>query len=100
MGIMGPNDHLLRSPTGLPQVIYQFIQGFCHVLIPEVPGGNPTAKHIAVVFFGIGHQAGVLLGIEVLVFGNAAIPFGIVGDALLQVEQLADRFVFAGFRQV
>src|SRR5437764_14892917 len=68
--------------------------------IAQVPGGNPSAKHGTVILFRVLDQTSVLLGVEELVRGHAAIAPGVIGGVPLELHDLTDHLVFARFGEV
>src|SRR5262245_5786666 len=65
----------------------------------QVPRGDPTTKHRAVVLLSVLDQTRVLLGIEKLVRRHASIAPGIRRSATLEFEKLADHFICARLAQ-
>jgi len=43
------------------QVGQQGVQGFCHVLVPQIPGVDPPGEHRAVVDLGVANDMRVAL---------------------------------------
>src|SRR5438552_2332507 len=72
------------------------VEGLVHVPVAQVPGGDAAAEHLPVVRLRIANAAGVLLGVEVTVGGDAAVTACVVGRAPLQTEQLRADRVLAG----
>jgi len=73
----------------------QRIKRFGHMAIAQVPGFNPTAKHRAVVPFGIKDQACILFGEEEFILRNSSITAGVVRRPASQLDQLLDNIAFA-----
>ena len=65
--------------------------------VAQVPRRDLLEKHRTVVRFGVLHQAGVLLGVEELVLGHATVAARVLHGPALQLDELADHFLFARF---
>src|SRR2546430_15624283 len=74
-------------------------QCFGHVLIPQVPGLDSTAKHRAVISFGIEDKPRVLFGKEEFILRYSPIATGTVRCLTSQLYKLLDYFALTRFSQ-
>jgi hypothetical protein len=68
--------------------------------VAQVPRRHFPEKHRAVILFGVLDQAGILLGVKEFILPGAIITPGVFGGATLQLDELPDHLVFAGFVEV
>ncbi len=76
-------------------MINQRVEGTGHVLVTKVPRGDLGPVHLVVVLLGVADQPGVLLGVELLVFGHPAIPSEVHVRPTPQLHELGHDFVLA-----
>ena len=91
---MCPHDH--RSAVPALEMVHQCVEGFGHMAVAQVPGGDPAPEHRAVVRLGIAGQARVLLGKEELIL-RTAVPSATRQHAVA-ARRLTDGLVLAWLR--
>ena len=69
------------------------------MLVSQIPGGDATAEHGAVVGGGIAGDPRILLGEKLFVRAGASVAPTQLGGTLLELEQLSDDFILAIFGQ-
>ena len=87
----GANCGPRRRPWCSHPPVEEFDQGFerfCHVMIAQVPGRDLAPVHRAVVSLGVAHQTGILLGVELIVLGQAAVAQGVRRRITAEVDEL------------
>ena len=67
-----------------------------HVGVPQVPGGDVGGEHRPVVLLGVGDQARVLLGVELVVLGGEPVAAQVTDRVAMQLQQLLDHAAPAG----
>ena len=83
-----------RITVLLAQVRDEDVDRVSHVLVSQIPRGDATAEHGAVVGGGIASDPRVLLGEELLVSARASVALAQLGGTLL-LEELSDDFILA-----
>lgn len=98
MRIVRPHHNPCRFPPfcAAPKMRAQGCQGLEHVLISQIPGGDPAAEHRPVVLFRIAHGQRVLLRVEQVVLGEESVAARILQPIALQIHQLVDHLPFTG----
>src|SRR5215211_9223549 len=94
VGVVRP-DGDPRVTVLLAQMWDEEVNRIGHVLVSQIPRGDTTAKHGAVVGGGVAGDPRILLGEELIVRAGASAPFAQLGGTLLELEQLPDDFVLA-----
>ena len=72
MRVVGPDDDL-RGGASPAKEANQGFEGVGHVPVAQVPGGDLSAIHRAIVMLGITDEPGILLGIKVIVLCDPAV---------------------------
>ena len=68
--------------------------------VAQIPCVHASLKHAPVVFFGISHEPGILLGGEEFVFGDAAVPMQVFKSPLLQILELPHHLFSTGLGKI
>ena len=90
----------LRAPAASLEVLDQLLERLRHVAVAQVPRRDPAAEHRAVVLLGVHDQPRVLLGVEVLVLGDAAVAARVLAGARCSSMSWLDHLVFARLAEV